>query len=105
MPKRPPDQPLRFTEHLGALRGTLIRMAVACGLGVVLAFLKSDWLFAALMRPFDRILEQTPVLAAKVQTLQTLTPVEAFMVNMKLATVAGLVLASPYLLREIWVFA
>ena len=105
MTKRPPDPPRRFADHLTELRRMMIRLAVACGLGVTLAFLKSDWLFSALLHPFERILQKYPVLTAKVQTLQTLTPVEAFMVNMKLATVAGLVLVSPYILREIWAFA
>lgn len=74
-------------------------------IAVLAAFLKSDWLFAALLRPFHQVLQKYPAFQAKIHTLQTLTPVEAFMVNMKLATVVGLVLVSPYILREIWVFA
>ncbi|HVM32992.1 MAG TPA: twin-arginine translocase subunit TatC [bacterium] len=105
MPLSPPDEPLRFSDHLGELRRMMIRLAAACGLGVVAAFLKSDWLFSALLRPFHQVLAKYPEFEAKVQGLQTLAPVEAFMINMKLATVAGLVLASPYALREIWVFA
>jgi sec-independent protein translocase protein TatC len=105
MSKRPPDPPRRFTDHLTELRRMMIRLVAACFIGVVAAFLKSDWLFSALLHPFTQILAKYPSLQSKVQTLQTLTPVEAFMVNMKLATIVGLVLASPYLLREIWAFA
>jgi sec-independent protein translocase protein TatC len=105
MPQRPPDPPRRFTDHLTDLRRMMIRLVAACFVGVVAAFLKSDWLFSALLYPFTQILAKYPVLQSKVQTLQTLTPVEAFMVNMKLATIVGLVLVSPYLLREIWAFA
>ena len=45
-----------------------------------------------------------PQLSGRVQTLQTLTPIEVFMINMKLALIVGLILASPFILREIWVF-
>lgn len=83
----------------------MVRSLIAAGIGVALAFWRSDWLFAALLKPFNTVLAKFPEAASKVQTLQTLAPIEAFMINMKLATVVGIVLASPVLLREAWVFA
>ena len=105
MSKTATDKPRPMTVHLADLRKMLARILAVCGIGVALAFLKSDWLFTALLRPFDQVLAQYPQIQQKVQTLQTLTPVEAFMINMKLATLAGLLLVSPYIFREIWVFA
>jgi sec-independent protein translocase protein TatC len=99
------DKPRLFSVHLAELRKMMVRVLIVCGIGIVLAFLKSDWLFTALLHPFESVLAKYPQIQSKVQTLQTLTPVEAFMINMKLATLVGLLLVSPYILREIWVFA
>ncbi len=105
MPNPSKDKPRYITDHLLELRDGLIHSLIAAGIGVGLAFWRSDWLFAILLRPFRVSLAKFPEMAARVQTLQTLSPIEAFMINMKLATVVGLVLASPFILREIWVFA
>ncbi len=99
------DRPRYLTEHLSELRKGLIRSLVIAGFGLGFAFWKSDVLFTILLYPFKTALSKFPVMNNQVHTLQTLTPVEAFMINMKLATVAGLILASPLILREIWVFA
>ena len=99
------DKPRYITDHLLELRKGLVHSLIAAGIGVGLAFWRSDWLFDILLRPFRTSLAKFPEMASHVQTLQTLSPIEAFMINMKLATVVGLVLASPFILREIWVFA
>lgn len=99
------DRPRYFTEHLADLRKGLVRSLVVAAVGLGLAFWKSDWLFEFLLHPFKTVLAKFPALSNQVHTLQTLTPIEAFMINMKLAAVAGLLLASPYILRELWVFA
>jgi len=105
MPATPlPDKPLYLVEHLRDLRSGIVRSLVALALGVALAFWGSGTLFELLLKPFQEALAKFPELALRVPSLQTLAPVEAFMVNMKLAGVAGLVLASPLLLREIWTF-
>jgi sec-independent protein translocase protein TatC len=100
-----PDKPRYLTEHLKELRTGLIRSLIAAAVGVALAFWQSGPLFEALLRPFEAALARFPELAGHVQGLQTLAPIEAFMINMKLATLTGLILASPFLLRELWVFA
>jgi sec-independent protein translocase protein TatC len=99
------DKPRYVTEHLTELRRGLVKSLIAAGIGVIAAFWKSDWLFAALVGPFRAVLSKFPEMSGQVHTLQTLAPIEAFMINMKLATIAGMALASPFILREIWVFA
>ncbi len=99
------DRPRYVTEHLKELRKGLVHSLVFTILGVGIAFWRSDFLFAVLLKPFQNALAKFPEMSSHVQTLQTLSPIEAFMINMKLATVMGLVLASPFLLREIWIFA
>ena len=105
MPNPPPDQPKYLVEHLAELRQRLVRCLVIALTGMAVAFWKSDWLFNLLLRPFRKVQSQFPDFANQVHSLQTLAPIEAFMINMKLATIAGLVLASPFILREIWAFS
>ena len=100
-----PDRPRYLTEHLKELRSTLIRCLVTAAVAVGLAFWRSDWLFAALLKPFQDALGRFPEMALEAKALQTLSPIEAFSINMKFALVAGLILASPYILRQAWVFA
>jgi sec-independent protein translocase protein TatC len=104
MPDPIADRPKYLTEHLGELRQGLLKSTVFVFLGMVLAFWKSDILFEVLLKPFRDSLAYFPEFGAQVHTLQTLTPIEAFMINMKLAAIAGLVLASPFVLWQIWGF-
>lgn len=99
------DRPRYITEHLVELRKGLVHSLIVTAIGVGLAFWRSDWLFASLLKPFKDVLAKFPDVNHHVQTLQTLAPIEAFMINMKLATIVGVALASPFILREIWVFA
>ena len=101
----PQDRPRYLAEHLTELRQAFIRSLICTVIMIVLAFLKSDWLFEALLWPFQKTLAKFPELAHQVQSLQTLTPIEAFMVNMKLASIMGLVLASPFILWQAWGFS
>ncbi len=105
MPNPTSDQPKYLMEHLAELRQRLLRCLALAVTGMVVAFLKSGWLFEALLHPFHKIQERFPDFAAQVRSLQTLTPIEAFMINMKLATFAGLLVASPLILREVWAFS
>ncbi|HVZ81956.1 MAG TPA: twin-arginine translocase subunit TatC [bacterium] len=98
------DRPKYLTEHLSELRRALIRSGFFALAGMALAFWRSDLLFAWLLRPFLQVLSKPSAAVAHVHELQTLNPTEAFMVDMKLAAIAGILLASPFLLVQIWSF-
>jgi sec-independent protein translocase protein TatC len=104
MPAPKKDIPRFLTEHLRELRSGLIRAILAIAAGAVASFAMSGWIFKALLHPYQCVLARYPEIASRVHSLQTLSPVEIFMVNMKLAFVTGVVLASPFLLREVWLF-
>ncbi len=104
MPDPSSDRPKYLTEHLSELRQGLIKSSVYIVLGMALAFWKSEWLFDVLLKPFRDSLARFPEFSAQVHTLQTLTPIEAFMINMKLAAIVGMVLASPFILWQVWRF-
>src|ERR1041384_271108 len=98
----PQDKPRYLTEHLVDLRKALLRSLVFIAVGIGLAFWRSDWLFLVLLKPFQDTLDKFQEFHAQVHALQTLAPIEAFMIDMKLSTVVGLLLASPLVLRELW---
>jgi sec-independent protein translocase protein TatC len=82
---------MSFFDHLAELRQRIVWSVVAVGLGFVATVSFSDRIIKFLARP----------LAVK---LAFLTPTEAFWVNMKVAMIAGLFLALPVVLYQIWAF-
>lgn len=85
------EQKMSFLEHLGELRRRIIWSVVATGIGFLATFYFSDRIIKYLARP----LSVKPVF---------LTPTEAFWVNMKVAMIAGLFLALPVVLYQVWLF-
>lgn len=91
---------LTFWEHLDILRGSLIHMLVAAIVAGVAAFLLKDWLFDVVLAPSSsdfityRLLGVEPFRIELVNTGLT----EQFMIHMKVSLVAGILIASPYIL-------
>ena len=90
------DQKMSFLEHLGELRKRILwsLVAVLAGLGIALNF--TERLMKFVRRPFDAAIPGTK--------LVFLTPTEAFWVYMKVALIAGCVLALPFVLYQVWAF-
>ncbi len=97
---------LTFWDHLDVLRWTLVRMAVAVVLIAVVAFIMKDELFSIVLAPRSsgfvsyRLLGVEPFSISLMNTGLT----EQFMVHMRTALFAGLLLASPYILYELFRF-
>ena len=96
MPRNPLKDTMPFLEHLGELRKRILWSAVAIIVGLAIALNFTDRLMKFVRRPFD--------VAAPGQKLVFLTPTEAFWVYMKVALIAGMVLAMPVVLYQIWAF-
>lgn len=79
-------------EHLGELRLRIIIFVVAFVAATIFCFTRVDYLRYLLARPGGGL------------KLFFFSPPEAFMANMRLATIAGLVLAFPILIYELLVF-
>ncbi len=90
------DNKMAFLDHLGELRKRILwsLVAVLVGLGVALNF--TDRLMKFVRRPFDAAVPGTK--------LVFLSPTEAFWVYMKVALIAGIVLAMPFVLFQVWAF-
>jgi len=83
-----------LVEHLGELRARLVISLVSIGVGFVVAFVFHgrilDWLNAPLPDHFGK-----PV---------TLSPAEPFLTSVKISLLAGLLLALPIVLWQVWAF-
>src|SRR3989442_14580040 len=93
MAQTPADR-MSFMEHLGELRTRIVRslLALLVGTGVALAF--SQKMVDYLARP----------IAEAGHNLVFLALTEAFWVQMKVAMIAGLFIASPAVLWQVWAF-
>ena len=96
MPRTSRVDTMPFLEHLGELRTRIIRSSIAVIVGLAIALNFTDRIMKFVRRPFD--------VAAPGQKLVFLTPTEAFWVYMKVALIAGLILAMPFILYQIWAF-
>lgn len=86
-----PGQSMSFMEHLAELRSRIMWSVVAVGIGFLATFHFSERIIKFLARP-------VPV------KLAFMTPTEAFWVNIKVAMIAGLFLAMPVVLFQVWLF-
>lgn len=95
-----------FWDHLDELRGCLIRIIAITTVMTVVAFCMKDTLFGIVLAPHDsafvtyRLLNTEPFTLHWINTGLT----EQFMIHMKTALYAGLLLASPYVLYVLFGF-
>jgi len=86
-----------FLSHLEELRKRLVVCAIAVGAGFVISYIFSEQLFSVLTLPL------TEVLPPESKLIFTSLP-EMFIVYIKAALIAGIILASPVIFHEIWMF-
>jgi len=103
---------MSFLEHLDELRRRLIWSVGSLVFGVLVAafFLEKrtygpigsygPWSFGI----FDFVFYPMKALLKPGQTLQFIEPSEAFSVYVKLAVIAGLLIASPLIMTQVWLF-
>ena len=85
-------------DHLGELRGRLLRSIVAVVVGMLVAWVFFDQLYALLLRPAIDVLSKTGM-----KFLQT-TFVQGFTLRMQVSLIGGLILAAPFWTAELWLF-
>ena len=100
------DGSLTFWDHLDVRRSSIIRMIVAAVVMGIAAFFLKDWLFSVVLAPKDssfityRLLGVEPFSIQLVNTGLT----EQFMIHMKVALMAGILIASPYIIYLLFRF-
>lgn len=89
---------LTFTEHLEELRRRLVICLSAVGLGALASFIFAPQIYSFLMQPVLNALEE------EYRRLIFTSAVEGFLVYLKVALYAGMFLAAPVILFQIWRF-
>ena len=91
-----PDR-MSFLDHLDELRTRLIYSLLSLGVGVFVAFFFIDRIYDFVMRPLQQMLPPGGHL------IYTQAP-EAFMLYLRMALIAGIVLAAPLIMWQVWLF-
>ncbi len=93
---------MTLVEHLTELRKRLVICVLAVSIGMLIAFLAYDWIFSFLIQPYRDIATSSNA-AFGGDLLQT-DPLEGFGVRLKTSGYAGIALAMPVLLWQVWRF-
>jgi sec-independent protein translocase protein TatC len=91
------DEKIPFTGHLEELRSRLIKSFVAVGAGFLLCYGFKEKLFEILIHPLIQVMPEGGKL------IFTGIP-EAFFTYLKVSFLSGIILASPMLLYQFWMF-
>lgn len=93
-----PERRAELVEHLAELRSRLIRIIIYAVAGAILAWVFYDRLFDFIMAPLQVVLKEreTKLLLTSIQ--------EAFVIQMQVSIVAGIVVAAPFIVIELWGF-
>ena len=88
---------MSFLDHLDELRRRIVYAVIAVFIGFVISFLFINQIFDFIMRPLQQLLPPGG-------TLIYTDPTEAFVLYIKIALIAGLMLASPAVMLQVWLF-
>jgi sec-independent protein translocase protein TatC len=88
---------MSFLDHLDELRRRLVAAALSLAVGTLVAFFFIERIFTFIMRP---LYEKLPAGSKLIYT----EPTEAFMLYVKIALLAGVVIAAPLIMWQLWLF-
>lgn len=97
---------MTFWDHLDVLRSSLIRIAVAVVLCGIVAFVMKDMLFTVVLAPRSSDFITYRLIGVDAFSLHLMNTglTEQFMIHIRTAMYAGFVVASPYILYELFRF-
>jgi sec-independent protein translocase protein TatC len=100
---RPTDGQMTLAEHLRELRNRLIVSVLAIIVGFVVAWIFYNDIYQALLHPFREV--QAQVCTGDRDCRVTMSTIGApFILQAKISLMAGIVIASPVWLYELWAF-
>jgi len=91
------DEKQPFLSHLEELRRRLVICAIAIGIGFIFSYIFAKQLFSYLILPLTKVLPDDS------QLIFTNLP-EMFIAYIKVALVAGIILAIPIIFYQLWMF-
>src|SRR5947199_5542237 len=86
---------MSFLDHLEELRKRIINSLISIGVALGVCWTFADALFRTVSRP---------ILKAGITSLVVSSPTEGFNLELKLALMAAVFLASPFVLAQVWLF-
>ena len=89
-----------FMEHLEELRKRIIRSFGSIVAGFLIAYIWHEEIFSWIQKPITTVLSQHKMSTQLVYT----NPVDPFNMYLKISLIAGIFLASPYILYQVWAF-
>ena len=97
---------MTFWDHLDVLRAVLIRTAIAVVVFGIIAFCMKEELFSIVLAPCSSDFITYKLLGAEAFRIHLMNTglTEQFMIHMRTAIYAGLLVASPYILYELFRF-
>lgn len=100
------EKSMTFWDHLDELRGSLFRMLAAVAVTAVISFSLKDLLFEVILAPTKSDFVTYRLLGAEPFTMQLINTqlTEQLMVHLRMAAYMGFLLASPFLLYELFRF-
>lgn len=102
-PRRPQRGEMTLAQHLRELRNRLLKSGLAIAAGMVIGWIYYDQIFAALREPVDQVITQANAEGKDVKLIIS-GVAQAFTLKIKIAAMAGLILASPVWLFQLWRF-
>jgi sec-independent protein translocase protein TatC len=91
------DGSMSFLEHLDEFRTRLIRAAIAIAVGMAATFFFVGRIFDFVFEPTRRVLPAGTTLIYN-------QPGEAFALDITLALISGVIVASPFVFYQVWLF-
>jgi sec-independent protein translocase protein TatC len=86
---------MSFLDHLDELRRRIITSLIAVAVAFVFTFIYVDHILVFILLPMEQLAGHT---------LSFIDPTEGFILKVKVALMAGLILASPVVFMQVWLF-
>ena len=95
----PTSGKMSLIDHLRELRNRVFKAAIALAIGTIIGFFLYSKTLDVLIRPYCHIIPK-----GQACVLRVTDPLEQFAVRMKLSAYVGFLLASPFILWQVWQF-
>jgi sec-independent protein translocase protein TatC len=98
------DGRMSLIEHLTELRNRIIKIVLAVILGSLIAFVLYEWIYDFLIHPYVDLAKSRDLGIGQDGRLLITDPLEGFGIRMKTSLYAGIALAMPVILWQVWRF-
>ncbi|HLB74439.1 MAG TPA: twin-arginine translocase subunit TatC [Sedimentisphaerales bacterium] len=95
----PHDTTMSLGDHLDELRARLILAIIGLVLGSIVCLILGPYLIRFIELPYANL-----KVKYNLDDLKVLAPADAFMAYMKISMIAGLILSSPWVFYQLWMF-